>query len=51
MLYEVITMAALAVGLDESTEFDYLETRIKQIEYLGNKLIEYGVPIQSYNFV
>lgn len=39
-------MAALAVGLDESTEFDYLETRIKQIEYLGNKLIEYGVPIQ-----
>ncbi len=39
-------MAALAVGLDESTEFDYLETRIKQIEYLGSKLIEYGVPIQ-----
>ncbi len=39
-------MAALAVGLDESTEFDYLETRIKQVEYLGNKLIEYGVPIQ-----
>ncbi len=39
-------MAALAVGLNEATEFDYLETRIKQIEYLGNKLIEYGVPIQ-----
>lgn len=39
-------MAALAVGLDESTEFDYLETRIKQVEYLGNKLVEYGVPIQ-----
>ncbi|MFP4664599.1 MAG: tryptophanase [Bacteroidales bacterium] len=39
-------MSALAVGLDESTEFDYLETRIKQVEYLGNKLIEYGVPIQ-----
>ena len=39
-------MAALAVGLDESTEFDYLETRIKQVEYLGNKLMEYGVPIQ-----
>ncbi len=39
-------MAALAVGLDESTEFSYLETRIKQVEYLGNKLIEYGVPIQ-----
>ncbi len=39
-------MAALAVGLDENTEFEYLETRIKQVEYLGNKLMEYGVPIQ-----
>ncbi|MDD2633917.1 MAG: tryptophanase [Bacteroidales bacterium] len=39
-------MAALAVGLDENTEFDYLETRIKQVEYLGKKLMEYGVPIQ-----
>lgn len=40
-------MSALAVGLDESTEFEYLETRIKQVEYLGQKLIEYGVPIQQ----
>jgi len=39
-------MAALAVGLDEGTEFDYLETRIKQIEYLGAKLDEYGIPYQ-----
>lgn len=39
-------MAALAVGLNESTEFDYLETRIKQVEYLGDKLISYGIPIQ-----
>ena len=38
-------MNALAQGLDEATEFDYLETRIKQVEYLGNLLIEYGVPI------
>lgn len=39
-------MAALAQGLDEATEFTYLESRISQIEYLGNKLIEYGIPIQ-----
>ena len=39
-------MNALAQGLDEGTEFETLETRIKQVEYLGNKLIEYGVPIQ-----
>ncbi|MFO7864351.1 MAG: tryptophanase [Salinivirgaceae bacterium] len=39
-------MNALAVGLDEGTEFDYLETRIKQVEYLGAKLEEYGVPFQ-----
>ncbi|MGX9986695.1 tryptophanase [Soonwooa purpurea] len=40
-------MAALAVGLDEATEKAYLESRISQIEYLGNKLIEYGVPVQK----
>lgn len=40
-------MAALAVGLNEATEFPYLESRISQVEYLGKKLIEYGVPIQK----
>lgn len=40
-------MAALAQGLDEATEFSYLESRIGQIEYLGNKLIAYGIPIQK----
>jgi len=40
-------MNALAVGLDEGTEFEYLETRIKQVEYLGNKLEAYGIPFQK----
>ncbi len=40
-------MAALAVGLNEATEFDYLHSRISQIEYLGNLLMEYGIPFQK----
>ncbi len=39
-------MHALAQGLYEGTEFDYLETRIKQVEYLGMKLDEYGIQYQ-----
>lgn len=39
-------MSALAVGLDEGTEFDYLETRIRQVQYLAEKLDEYGIPYQ-----
>ena len=39
-------MNALAVGLDEGTDFDYLQTRIKQVEYLGKKLDQYGIPYQ-----
>jgi tryptophanase len=40
-------MNALAQGLYEGTEFDYLETRIKQVEYLGNKLLDFGIPVQQ----
>ncbi len=40
-------MNALAQGLDEATEFSYLETRINQVAYLGNKLINYGIPVQK----
>ena len=39
-------MAALAVGLDENTEFDNLDTRIRQVEYLAARLDEFGVPYQ-----
>lgn len=39
-------MEALAVGLHEGTEFDYLETRIRQVQYLADKLDEYGVCYQ-----
>ncbi len=39
-------MNALAQGLYEGADFEYLETRIKQIEYLGQKLDEYNIPYQ-----
>ena len=39
-------MEALAVGLDENTEFDMLHTRIHQVAYLAKKLDEYGIPYQ-----
>ena len=39
-------MEALAVGLDENTEFDTLETRIHQVEFLAGLLDEYGIPYQ-----
>ncbi len=39
-------MDALAVGLDENTEFDMLETRIRQVQYLAAKLDEFGIPYQ-----
>ncbi len=37
---------AVAQGLDENTEFDMLQTRIHQVEYLAKKLDEYGIPYQ-----
>ncbi|MFZ4462547.1 MAG: tryptophanase [Bacteroidales bacterium] len=39
-------MNALAQGLYEGTEFDYLETRINQVAYLGQMLKDAGVPVQ-----
>ena len=39
-------MNALAIGLDENTEFDNLETRIRQVQYLAARLDEFGIPYQ-----
>jgi len=40
-------MNALAQGLYEGTDFPFLESRVGQVAYLGNKLKEYGVPVQE----
>ncbi len=39
-------MDALAVGLDENTEFDNLETRIRQVAYLASRLDAFEIPYQ-----
>ncbi len=40
-------MNAIAQGLYEGTDFEYLNTRVKQVEYLGKRLIDFGIPIQQ----
>ena len=40
-------MNALACGLREGIAYDYLETRIKQTEYLANCLADKGIPVQQ----
>ncbi len=40
-------MGALAQGLKEAVEYDYLESRIHQVHYLGKRLAEMGVPVQQ----
>ena len=40
-------LAALAIGLDEATEFDYLESRIEQVGYLGKRLVDDKIPVQQ----
>jgi tyrosine phenol-lyase len=38
-------MEAMAIGIDESLQLDHMHARVGQVEYLGRKLIEAGVPI------
>jgi len=38
-------MNALAQGLYESTDAEYLRSRVSQISFLGTKLKEYGIPV------
>ena len=38
-------MEAMAIGIEESVQEDYIRSRIGQVHYLGNMLIESGVPV------
>jgi tyrosine phenol-lyase len=38
-------MEAMAIGIRESVEEDYIRSRIGQVHYLGNRLIDAGVPV------
>jgi len=38
-------MEALAIGITESIDDDHIRARIGQVQYLGNKLKEAGIPI------
>ena len=38
-------MEAMAVGLGESMQFEYIEHRVKQVRYLGDQLMAAGIPI------
>ncbi len=38
-------MEAMAIGIEESVRFEYIQHRVEQVAYLGDKLLEAGVPI------
>ncbi len=38
-------MEAMAIGIEESLSDSHISARIGQVEYLGNKMIEFGIPI------
>jgi tyrosine phenol-lyase len=38
-------MEALAIGIEESVDHDHIRARVGQVEYLGQKIIDMGIPI------
>jgi tyrosine phenol-lyase len=38
-------MEAMAIGIEESVQYDHIRARIGQVEYLGRALIDAGVPV------
>ncbi len=38
-------LAAMAVGLEEMTDYDYISSRIEQVHYLWSRVKEAGVPV------
>lgn len=38
-------MEAMAIGLKESLQYEYIEHRVKQVRYLGDRLREAGIPM------
>jgi tyrosine phenol-lyase len=38
-------MEAMAIGIHESVDDDHIHARVGQVEYLGQQLIDHGVPI------
>ena len=38
-------MEAMAIGIGESVNDDHIKARVGQVIYLGEKMIEYGIPI------
>ncbi len=38
-------MEAMAVGIEESVDDDHIRARVGQVEYLGHKLADWGIPL------